>query len=80
MTTLTPRQRQILMGLAAGDLLWEVPGKSYVCQYDERTKRDLRVSVEVLKSLEESGLVRRVSADQKLDHWEITAAGKHDLS
>jgi hypothetical protein len=80
---LTPRQRRLLMRLAAGDLLWEVPGEKYFTQYNERTGRQIHVHPPVLEPLESAHLVRRhrqPETDHKLDFWEITEQGRAVLS
>ena len=77
--TLTSRQLRILMRLEDGDLLWEVPGEEYVSQYNERTGRELHVNVDIVNSLEALGLVRRVSAEGKLDCWQLTAQCRESI-
>jgi hypothetical protein len=77
---LSTRQRRILSGLARGDLIWEVPDKSYFTQINEATGRAGRLRLEELLQMQESGWIRRLSQGPKrLDHWEITAEGQNVL-
>jgi hypothetical protein len=77
---LSPRQRRILAGLTRGDLIWEVPDKSYFTQFNEATGRDGRLRLDELLQMQESGWIRRVSqGPNRLDHWEITAEGQDVL-
>ena len=46
---LSPRQRRILAGLTRGDLIWEVPDKSYFTQFNEATGRDGRLRLDELR-------------------------------
>ena len=77
---LSSRQRRILSGLARGDLIWEVPDKSYFTQFNEATGRAGRLRLEELLQMQESGWIRSVSqGPNRLDHWEITAKGQNVL-
>ena len=75
---LSSRQRRILSGLARGDLIWEVPDKSYFTQFNEATGRNGRLQLDELLQMQESGWIRRVSEGaNRLDHWEITEEGRN---
>ena len=83
MIQLPPRQRRLLLRLAAGDLLWEVPGEKYFTQFNERTDRQIHVHPPVLEPLELAHLVRRhrqPESAHKLDSWEITDQGRAALA
>ena len=80
---LTPRQRRILIRLAAGDFLWEVADEAYFTQYDDRTGRQLHVHHPALLPLESANLIHRrrePEAARRLDHWDITEQGRAALS
>ena len=79
MIELTPRQRRILIRLAAGDFLWEVAGEKYFTQFEEKTGRQLRVHPPALQPLESADLIvrrRQPEAARRLDYWEITEQGR----
>jgi hypothetical protein len=48
---LSSRQRRILSGLARGDLIWEVPDKSYFTQFNESTGRSGRLRLEGVRRI-----------------------------
>ena len=73
---MTPRQRQILRRLIVGDLLWEIPDSPYFSQYNEETGKTLRVHGDRINQLAELGLIAKVSAEQKLDCWQLTTHGR----
>ena len=78
MIRLTPRQRQILLRLAGGDLVWEVAGENYFTQFNERTDKQIHIRQPVMLPLESAQLVRRhhqPESAHKLDYWEITEEG-----
>lgn len=75
--TLTARQNRILLNLALGDLLWEVPGQLYFTQYSEQNARALRVHINVLQSMAELGFIRFVQQhSHQLSYWSLTEKGQ----
>jgi hypothetical protein len=63
-----------------GDLIWEVPDKSYFTQFNEDTGHAGRLQLNELLQMQERGWIRRVSqGPHRLDHWEITEEGQHVL-
>lgn len=83
MIELTPRQRRILLRLAAGDFLWEVAGEKYFTQFNEKTSRQLRVHLPALQPLVSANLIhlqRRPEAEHRLDYWDISEQGREVLT
>jgi len=73
------RQLRIMLGLRNGDLIWEVPRREYFTQFIEHLGRTVRLRNEELNALIQEGWisrVRHVPAEQRLDFFELTAAGR----
>jgi len=68
-----------MLGLRNGDLIWEVPRREYFTQFIEHLGRTVRLRNEELNALIQEGWisrVRHVPAEQRLDFFELTAAGR----
>ncbi len=73
------RQLRIMLGLRNGDLIWEVPRREYFTQFSEHLGRTVRLRNEELNALIQEGWIARVQhvpAEQRLDFFELTAAGR----
>ncbi len=73
------RQLRIMLGLRNGDLIWEVPRRECFTQFSEHLGRTVKLRNEELNALIQEGWIARVQhlpAEQRLDFFELTAAGR----
>lgn len=73
------RQLRIMLGLRNGDLIWEVPRREYFTQFSEHLGRAIKLRSEELNTLIQEGWIARVRhlpAEQRLDFFELTVAGR----
>ena len=73
----TARQRRILGNLKSGNLIWEVVGRKYFSQFDDRSDRELHIRAEDLREMIDTGWIRLVQlprSEQRLNRYELAGA------
>lgn len=68
------QQRRILTNLREGNLIWEVTGRKYFSQFDNRSNRELHIQPQDLDEMANVGWIRLVKlprAEQRLNRYEL---------